>query len=81
MGFKKSDRVVCVNIKADFYNTRINLTYGKIYEVLEDSVMQRLSNFEIILIRNDYGFDEFYGAVKFVSMSEYRESIIDYIMA
>lgn len=80
MGFKKGDKVVCVDVKVDFYNKRINLTYGEVYEVLEDSVKQRLSNFDIVLIKNNYQFDEFYDARKFVSVCNYRTNTINEIL-
>lgn len=78
--FKDKERVVCINTIADMYDGVVDLRYGEIYEVIEDSMMDHTEGIEFVFVKDESGSSYDYGAYRFISVSEYRSGIIDEIL-
>lgn len=78
--FNYKDKLVCINDKPSFYNTVVNLTYGKVYELSSSSVTNRVTGQEIVVITDDLGIVDLYTTDRFVCIKEYREVVINSIL-
>ena len=78
--FRDGQQIVCVNNTRDNNDYVVDLTYGKIYRVYEDSIMDYSSGVEIVFIQNDAGYLINYSAYRFISVEEYRSRVITGIL-
>lgn len=78
--FRANDRVVCIDHRPDDFEWTVDLTYGKTYDVFEDSVMDHKIGFEIVWVRDDTGDLYDYSVSRFITLSEYRASMVNNIL-
>lgn len=76
--FKRRDKVVCINNIPDVNDPDVDLTLGKVYEILEDSFFT--NNIESVFIYDDDNSVYDYSAYRFIGIIEYRDNVINDIL-
>lgn len=78
--FKQGDKVICIDIKNDFYSLKVNLTQGNMYVIGSDSITNRVTGAEVVFIDDDRGIGDLYNASRFIRLNEYRSNVINTIL-
>ena len=79
--FKRGDKIVCIdNSISNSPDFNIVLTYGKVYEVYADSIVNRVTETELVYVDDDIGMGNFFSSHRFILLSEYRSRVINEIL-
>jgi len=70
-------KVVCIDVSdidESWFNTSVNLTYGKVYSILKEDFEHGSGKFyERYYLCDDNGEERHYYSCRFISLKEYRK--------
>lgn len=78
--FERGSNIVCVDINGNFYNRKVNLTYGKVYDVIIDSWINHSLELEVVIIVDDLGVLCTHDISMFMSVCEHRAVVINNVL-